>query len=256
MYFQVNELEDTRGKLLDHLMKITQYPDMKVKTLGKIIGEGGMGKIKMAKDEDDNDICVKFGKAKFKKYLIREAQLLYMLNTLNVPHIPKIFGIDDKGIKFTMTIYNYQTLYDVLVSDEHSTCSYQWEEIIKNLVKAIMGIHKFGVLHNDVKSDNVIVLPENKVVLIDFGLSSFQHGVVLQEFPEGHDWIHPEVRSGQHEMCVASDIYSLGILIQDVVNHLELTEADSLLPSLLSKMINEKLEKICTLGEIIQLLDR
>ena len=93
-----------------------------------------------------------------------------------------MFGLDNKRHNFDMTYYPQMTVDGMLYSKDCIKNINQWEEIVKNIV-AIKEIHKFGVLHNDIKSDNIIVLPNNNVVLIDFGLSCMSNEVHELRFP-------------------------------------------------------------------------
>ena len=86
-------------------------------------------------------------------------------------------------------------------------------------------MHDKGILHNDIKTDNILVdLKANdvRIYFIDFGQATFRSGGVLH-FDEGdnsddtEDYLAPEVCSGL-QASPKSDIYSLGMIFADIAD--------------------------------------
>jgi eukaryotic-like serine/threonine-protein kinase len=110
----------------------------------------------------------------------------------------------------------------------------------ERLARALAHAHERGVLHRDVKPANVVVyLPENRVKLTDFGLSSqadssrTQTGVVLGS----PAFMAPEQLAGAPNSA-ASDVYALSVLIFQLLT-CRLPFADDNLASLLFRVANE-----------------
>lgn len=95
------------------------------------------------------------------------------------------------------------------------------------IAQKLMEIHEKNIIHNDLKSDNIIVshpgangLPD--VSLIDFGICRYigerlalTAGASHNSFP----WMAPEVLTG--EPCTpAADTYSFGVLLRTAANYL------------------------------------
>ncbi|MDO8661588.1 MAG: KEOPS complex kinase/ATPase Bud32 [Candidatus Woesearchaeota archaeon] len=92
----------------------------------------------------------------------REAKVLQKLSAANIP-CPKLVSTDEKEL-ITMSFLDGPKLRDIFAQKpfEHS----------KEIGKLIAELHKVGVVHSDLTTSNMI-FSENKIHLIDFGLSFF-----------------------------------------------------------------------------------
>lgn len=108
-----------------------------------------------------------------------------------------------------------------LISD--GTTSQQFLlEGIQSIAMKMKEIHTCGLAHNDLKSDNIMYDEETgEYSIIDFGLSTpigEQPYPVFSPFEyQRCDWIAPELKRGE-PVVEASDVYSLGILLMDIVS--------------------------------------
>ena len=93
---------------------------------------------------------------------------------------------------------------------------------LSQLVAALAAVHGAGKLHRDLKPSNVLVTAEGKLVLLDFGLSiDAQPGGIGQTQTETAlcgtpAYLSPEQAAGR-PATVASDLYSLGVLLFEVL---------------------------------------
>ena len=105
----------------------------------------------------------------------------------------------------------------------------------KQPVNALCYLHDKNILHNDIKSDNVLVVSESgdaghSPVLIDSGKAKMFSEVKCKKlsseekkvYREKHRHIAPEVIEGTHPLCIYSDVFSLGRLVKFVSKDLEL----------------------------------
>lgn len=151
------------------------------------------------------------------------------------------------------------------------------------IAKAFKYYDQFGIVHRDVKPDNIIISDDGQVVLVDFGLAKAQNMQTLSmkdEVAGTPQFLAPEYISGGAQIDIKTDIYSLGITIFYAVSgtlpfqartamaliHQQLTqEAPSLaqvLPSVspgLSNLVDTMLVKDpadrCDLDELIASLE-
>ena len=93
------------------------------------------------------------------------------------------------------------------------------------LCAALAAAHDAGVLHRDVKAANVIMTPERRVVLMDFGSAS-RHGDAIAQAAGTPLYVAPEVLNGG-ETTAASDVYSLGVLLHHMLTGSYLVTASS-----------------------------
>lgn len=94
------------------------------------------------------------------------------------------------------------------------------------VARSLQEVHSVGVIHNDLKNDNVmVVMPDShtqcpQVSLIDFGLACHQGsslGLRLSHEASRFFWLAPEVLEGGVS-TQRSDIYSLGILLEELMS--------------------------------------
>jgi serine/threonine-protein kinase len=86
--------------------------------------------------------------------------------------------------------------------------------IVAELCKAVTALHAVGILHRDIKAENVLREPGGRVLLTDFGLS---RDPGLRLFGGTVAYMAPELFAGQ-PASAASDIYALGVLLHFLVS--------------------------------------
>jgi serine/threonine protein kinase len=146
--------------------------------LGIVIGQGGMGVVWQARDELlKRDVAVKelvwpphFTEAEQEiacRRAIREAQMAGRLTHLNVVRVYDILQ-EDGHPWIIMELLPHQSLYD-LVREEGPLTPARAARVGLGVLAALGAAHAEGVLHRDVKPANILVGPDGRVVLTDFG---------------------------------------------------------------------------------------
>ena len=148
--------------------------------LSEVIGHGGMGVVWRARDELlDRDVAVKevVWPANFTEHerqtacrrATREAQVAARLNHRNVIRIYDIVEEDDHPW-IVMELLPYRSLRDI-IRDEGPLSSAQAATVGLGILAALRAAHAEGIAHRDVKPANVLIGPEDRVVLTDFGIA-------------------------------------------------------------------------------------
>lgn len=90
--------------------------------------------------------------------------------------------------------------------------------IARDLADALAALHAAGIVHRDVKPDNVIVQPDGRAVLLDFGSASMGAGTRLARGPNPGTpaYMSPEQAQGA-AVGPEADLYSLGVLLWESV---------------------------------------
>lgn len=201
------------GSLIDDRYKII-----------KVLGEGGMAVVYLAKDVISNkDVAVKIIKEETMKNPVnltrfeREARAAASLNHQNIVRVINLGAHDNRPYMVNEYIRG-KTLRDTLnVRGKFSfleAC-----DIMYQLCSAVLFAHQHGVIHRDIKPQNVFITVDGTVKLGDFGIATFQNSahVTRSEVVVGSvHYLAPEISQG-NPSTPQSDIYSLGITFFELI---------------------------------------
>ena len=121
-----------------------------------------------------------------------------------------------------------RTLYDLIeacLAKSVVLLNKHWLGLCYQLAINLEKMHDKGILHNDIKTDNVLVEKKPngvRIYFIDFGQATFRSGGILR-FDDGDDpddtddYLAPEVCSGLRS-SPRSDIYSLDIIFTEIAD--------------------------------------
>jgi serine/threonine protein kinase len=212
----LNEHPFGPGELLDGRFRILRE-----------IAQGGMGVVYEAMDERlDRRIAIKCAKTGFRKRLPPEVR---HAREITHPNVCKIFEIHTAHtppgeIDFvTMEYLEGETLADRLKRGPVPEA--EARAIARQLCSGLAEAHSQGVIHGDLKSNNVILTKvaddSTRSVITDFGMSRATEAAqsTLQSGPRGGtpDYMAPELLEGG-KASVASDVYALGVMLHELVS--------------------------------------
>lgn len=234
----------TRVVLQRHVKEID--PSLVVRS-EKFLGSGSFGNCYLAYYRDVVVAVKEYKKGKCSlDYLKREVRHeAKMINQLDDHRgVPLLFGIVTKSepllliTKFHGMKQKSYTLYALIKKKKLEKPT--WVIILKNLVDALDHIHSCGILHNDLKSNNVVLEYRDQQwnpVIIDFGKARYitdpkpllsmkaeKQKDYRQKFPH----IAPEIVNGTNRQTIYSDIYSMGKIVLAVLDLLPTATAKSI----------------------------
>ncbi|HTL33184.1 MAG TPA: protein kinase [Kofleriaceae bacterium] len=193
--------------------------------LSHMVGHGGMGAVYAAHDDDlDEDIALKILRsdlardAEFKRRLKAEVRLARRVSHPNVCRVHD-FGLDDEIVFVTMELVRGRTLREriaeIRANREKPLELAQIVDVIVQIGSALSTAHRAGVIHHDVKPDNVI-LTDGRAVLTDFGVASLAVDSGKRGVVGTPAYLAPEVLRGEasdHRV----DIYAVACMAYELI---------------------------------------
>ena len=190
----------------------------------EILGEGGMAFVYKAKDKQlQRNVAIKTLKPNYvnqEKFVDRFRREAQTAANLNHPNIVQIFdwGIEDEPY-FVMEYIEGNTLTSIISGNKTvglNDILYIGSQVANGLKEA----HKHGLVHRDIKPGNIMITPDGKVKVTDFGIVSLQNeesditktGAVLGTA----SYISPEQAQGK-PVSFESDLYSLGTVLYELI---------------------------------------
>ncbi|WNZ09173.1 protein kinase domain-containing protein [Streptomyces sp. 11x1] len=187
------------------------------------LGHGGMGTVWRAQDETvDREVAVKEPRvpdhlpererANAYERMRREARAAARLDHPSVVNVHDVAVVDDRPW-IVMELVRGRSLGDAL--QEGTLGTRDAARIGLDVLGALEAAHAAGILHRDVKPDNVLLGRHDRVVLTDFGIAQIEGETNLTDtggFVGSPEYIAPERVLGQRP-GPASDLWSLGVVL-------------------------------------------
>ena len=252
------------GKILDDRYEILE-----------LIGTGGMANVykalchrlnrydavKIMRDDTAADEC-------FRKRFRTESQAVAMLSH---PNIVSVYDVShNENIEYIVmelvdgiTLKQYMKEHGALPTDEVLNFSIQ-------IAKALAHAHSKGIIHRDIKPQNVMLLKDGLIKVADFGIAALQNDIEesTNETVGSVHYIAPEQARGA-AADARSDIYSLGIVMyemmtgrlpyvgkSDVEVAVKHMNTEAVPPRTIVPWIPEELERICLKAMATDITDR
>ena len=193
--------------------------------LTELVGEGGMADVYRAVDVLDNRVvAVKILKQEyseseeFQRRFRDESKAIAMMSH---PNIVKIYdmGFSDKMQYIVMEYIDGITLKDYIDS-EHVL---NWKDAVHfviQILRALQHAHSRGIVHRDIKPQNIMLLDNGQLRMMDFGIariSRAENQLTGGKAMGSVHYISPEQAKGD-ETDFTSDIYSVGVMMYEMLS--------------------------------------
>lgn len=190
------------------------------------LGAGGMGEVYLA-DDPKLKRCVALKRLpphmrsdeRYRSNLLREAR---RASALNDPHVAQVYDVlEDQGEAFLLMEYVEGVTLRARISSPLPLV--ELLDIAIQCTQALLTAHQKGVVHCDIKPENIMLTPAGLVKILDFGiakrLQSLDAGTTTGSVePEGligtRNYMAPEVLAGAAPDA-RSDVYSLGVTLYE-----------------------------------------
>ena len=194
--------------------------------ISEIIGDGGMAVVYRAWDtKDDMPVAIKIlrdeyiGNDEFVRRFIDESKAIALLSH---PNIVKVYDVSfgDRIQYIVMEYIDGITLKDYI--EKESTIN--WRETIyfvSQILRALQHAHDKGIIHRDVKPQNIMLLEDGTIKVTDFGIARFSNtttrSMTMTNKAIGSvHYVSPEQARGE-PTDAKSDLYSLGVMMYEML---------------------------------------
>ncbi|KAJ0733152.1 putative protein kinase RLK-Pelle-WAK-LRK10L-1 family [Helianthus annuus] len=195
----------------------------------KQLGDGGFGAVYYGKLLDGREVAVKrLYENNFKRVeqFVNEVRILTKLDHEN---LVKLFGCTSKRSRELLLVYEYipnGTIADHLHGKlaNSSSSLFSWSirlNVAIQTADALAYLHKSGIIHRDVKSNNILLDKSFEVKVADFGLSRlFENVTHVSTAPQGTPgYVDPEYYQC-YQLTDKSDVYSFGVVLMELISSL------------------------------------
>ncbi len=211
-----------------------------------VVGVGGMAVVYKAYDNiDDRIVAVKILKdeylanEEFRRRFKNESKAIAVLNHRN---IVKVYDVSF-GDRLQYIVMEYVEGISLKEYIEQKGVI-DWNEALffsVQILRALQHAHDKGIVHRDVKPQNIMLLENGTIKVTDFGIARFSHGetrTMTEKAIGSVHYISPEQAKGEITDEKA-DIYSVGIVLYEMLTGKLPFEADSAVSVALMQVNNE-----------------
>ncbi len=188
------------------------------------LGEGGMGIVYKAHDTKlDRMVALKFlppylsSDAAEKERFYHEARAASALLHANVAVIFEVNEFEGRSY-LAMEYVEGQTLKSLIATGEPVPIK-KFLDIAIQACEGIAAAHEKGIVHRDIKSDNIMITPKGQVKVMDFGLAKVKGATKLTKVGSTVGtaaYMSPEQAQGE-EVDLRSDIFSFGVVLYELL---------------------------------------
>ncbi|MHB0878531.1 MAG: serine/threonine-protein kinase [Anaerolineae bacterium] len=191
--------------------------------LVRSLGRGGMAEVYLARDAHRGvELAIKVMREdlafepQFVSRFSREAQALARLEH---PNIVRFYSFEADG-PIAFIVMDYIRGATLLSRMRAAAGPLPLEEVgrtLQDIVPALHFAHRQGLVHRDIKPANIMVRPDGESILMDFGIAKAVESTTSTFLEAGTPaYMSPEQVLG-HRPSHLSDIYSLGVLLYEMV---------------------------------------
>jgi eukaryotic-like serine/threonine-protein kinase len=205
-----------------HLQQVADWPDLggtKYELLEEV-GRGGMGTVYRARDRElERDVAIKVASLPGvidDERLRREARILAALEHPGIVAVHDSGRLPDERVYYVMTLVAGDRLAERV---RQLPALPDRLRLFDRICDVVAFAHARGVVHRDLKPANIMVGAFGEVRVLDWGLARRCETAALETPSEGsgtEGYMAPEQAVGRADE--RSDIYSLGVLLRELVN--------------------------------------
>jgi len=208
----------------------------------QLLGEGGMGAVYKAMDRELNrPVALKLIRpelASNPSILARFKQELLLAHQVTHKNVIRIYDLGDaEGVKFiTMEFVEGEDLRALILRQKKFPPE-EAVEIIQQVCRALEAAHAVGVIHRDLKPQNIMRDKTGRILVMDFGLARTLGGDGMTQtgaLVGTMEYMSPEQALAK-DLDVRSDLYTLGLILYELLAGVTPFKAESAVASLIKR---------------------
>lgn len=192
-------------------------------SIARKIGVGGMATVYEAHDSVlDRDVAIKMMHPQFTQseaFVARFEQEAKSAAKLSNPNVVSVYdwGIDGDVYYIVMELLEGENLKTAIKENGVMSCANAAQVAIQ-VCSGLSAAHKCGIIHRDIKPQNIKLMPDHLLKIMDFGIARPQnsHLTSTNNVLGTAHYISPEQTRGL-DVTPASDIYSLGVVMYECI---------------------------------------
>jgi serine/threonine protein kinase/tetratricopeptide (TPR) repeat protein len=207
-----------------------------------VLGEGGMGAVYKAKDRELNRMValkvIRPELARNPAIVERFKQELRLSHQVTHKNVIRIYDLGEgEGVKFITMEYIEGKDLRSLIREKKRFTPEETVEVIQQVCQALDAAHSVGVIHRDLKPQNIMQDRAGRILVMDFGLARTLQGDGMTQtgaLVGTMEYMSPEQALGK-ELDQRSDIFSLGLIGYELLTGKMPFVAESALASLIKR---------------------
>lgn len=208
----------------------------------QLLGEGGMGAVYKAQDRElDRPVALKLIRAELassSSMLARFKQELLLSRQVTHKNVIRIYDLGDAdGAKFITMEYVEGRDLRSLIQEKKKFSPEEAVEIMQQVCQALEAAHAVGVIHRDLKPQNVMRESTGRILVMDFGLARTMEGDGMTQVGAlvgTMEYMSPEQALGK-QLDQRSDLFTAGLILYELLTGKMPFRADSALASLIKR---------------------